>query len=74
MMPNKAESYSEMKFRQRAFLVSMGKDINLYHERKNNAQAWNSTNETFSKKEISTVFIRFSILLAVVLFLEPLLG
>jgi len=66
-MANNTDDYNQMITRQGIFLASMGKDINLYHERQKNIASLELSKTTLSKDQMLTVFARFCFILAGVL-------
>ena len=69
-MANKTDDYNQMIARQGTFLASMGKDINLYHERQKNAASINTSKTALSKDKMLTMSARFCFILAGVLFAQ----
>ena len=69
-MANKADDYNQMIARQGTFLASMGKDINLCHERHKNIASFDTSKTALSKDQMLTMFARFSFILAGVLFAQ----
>ena len=69
-MANKTDDYNQMIARQETFLASMGKDINLYHERKKNIASLDLSKTALSKDQMLTMTARFCFILAGVLFAQ----